>query len=264
MFLIYSDYCTAGVVFVAVAAMPADCSSMEEESMSTDGGPQRRPMKVWDYRRQIKHGIVASCLHEVIEKGRQRLQLPSNCRIRVVLECDGTVVDDDEYLATLDAHTILMLLVDDQEWSDAKPLEYSVAFGDEPDAAAIFNRHLPAELSPAAARRHQLLRQLRSDPGYIALLSGSDLELLTTPLEQLSVPAAAALEAEFDQQLLEEVQEASCCYLDGRRDVQEALSFIKKIKGGHSGNDSGNGGIAFSDSAATDNVVSCTEDRASS
>ena len=88
----------------------------------------------------------------------------------------------------------------------------TVQIGDEPDACA----------GGASARRSQLLQRLRADPGYIALLGGTDLELLG----QLTPDQAAG----YDAQFVADIQEASCRYLDGRRDVEEALSFLKHCK----------------------------------
>ena len=89
----------------------------------------------------------------------------------------------------------------------------TVQIGDEPDAASA---------GGPSARRGYLLQKLRADPGYIALLGGSDLELLGD-----MTPEQAA---GYDAQFVADIQEASWRYLDGRRDVEEALSFLKHCK----------------------------------
>lgn len=37
--------------------------------------------------------------------------------LKIVLECDGTIVDDEEYFATLEPNTSLMVLKSDESWN---------------------------------------------------------------------------------------------------------------------------------------------------
>lgn len=36
--------------------------------------------------------------------------------VKIVLDMDGTEVDDEEYFDTLESNTVLMLLIDSQRW----------------------------------------------------------------------------------------------------------------------------------------------------
>ena len=49
--------------------------------------------------------------------GAVRLNLPENTTYKVVLEEDGTEVDDDEYFQFLSNNTIFLLLAEDEQWT---------------------------------------------------------------------------------------------------------------------------------------------------
>ncbi|KAG8234287.1 hypothetical protein J437_LFUL015012 [Ladona fulva] len=90
---------------------------MDEESSNLDDTtPECLPYKVVDYRREKKKGIVASSLQELKFRGREKLGLDNDATVTVVLEQDGTEVDDEDYFATLERNTSLMLLSGQQRW----------------------------------------------------------------------------------------------------------------------------------------------------
>ena len=60
---------------------------------------------------------MASCLEELVQTSRTKLQYPDTKDVQVVLEEDGTEVDDDEYFQTLEPNTTLMLLYQEDRWS---------------------------------------------------------------------------------------------------------------------------------------------------
>ncbi|XP_043236882.1 DNA fragmentation factor subunit alpha-like [Amphibalanus amphitrite] len=201
----------------AAAAQSEAAGDMSDDtSISSDTAGTRKPLKLWDVHRNNKLGMVAGSLKEFVTKGKARLGIPETAPVRLVLEVDGTAVDDEEYFSTLEPHTVLMLIPPGHRWTDSKTFEYTVQIGDEPDACGSGGA--------AAARRSHLLHRLRADPGYIALLGGTDLELLGA----LTPDQATG----YDAQFVADIQEASCRYLDGRRDVEEALSFLKHCKKG--------------------------------
>lgn len=90
----------------------------------------------------------------------------------------GTEVDDEEYFATLERNTSLMVLHGDQKWiaagSSKTASRYIVV--DDVDAEGgsrtdkIRRRRMPIE---------PLVSSLHGDPSHISLLGGNDLELLS-------------------------------------------------------------------------------------
>ncbi|XP_070574004.1 uncharacterized protein [Ptychodera flava] len=68
--------------------------------------------KVWNAARTVKRATVASNIAEIKEKGAQKVLLPPcihSVDITVVLEEDGTVIDEDEILLELSGKTLLLL-----------------------------------------------------------------------------------------------------------------------------------------------------------
>ncbi|XP_045114966.1 uncharacterized protein LOC123506743 isoform X6 [Portunus trituberculatus] len=81
-------------------------------------GKGKRPYKVWDSGRQVRKGLVVASFNELIEKGREKLEL-GEVRIKVVLEADGTQVEDPEYFCTLPENTVFLLLRQGEHWYPA-------------------------------------------------------------------------------------------------------------------------------------------------
>ena len=77
----------------------------------------RRPYKVLDRTRSVKKGVMASSLEEFITSAQRKLCYSPDTAVVVVLEEDGTEVDEDDYFQTLDPNTCLMLLHAGDRWS---------------------------------------------------------------------------------------------------------------------------------------------------
>ena len=88
-------------------------------SSGSRAGPRsrRRPFKVLDRMRTVKKGIMAGSLEELVRTGVEKLKYPAEQEIVVVLEEDGTEVDEDDYFQTLDDNTELMILYRGDRWS---------------------------------------------------------------------------------------------------------------------------------------------------
>ncbi|CAG5116310.1 unnamed protein product [Candidula unifasciata] len=75
-----------------------------------------RPCKVWNFDRSVKKSVTASTLQELIEKGCSKLALNPTSRLRVVLEEDGTEVDEEEYFSLLPMNTTFLFLQNNEQW----------------------------------------------------------------------------------------------------------------------------------------------------
>ncbi|XP_050738259.1 DNA fragmentation factor subunit alpha-like [Eriocheir sinensis] len=127
-----------------------------------------KPVRVWSQDRKRRHGVVASSFDEAMQKGAAKLGLPDPTSVTLVLEEDGTVVDED-YWETIPAETKLILLSADEVW---KPSPLSVPsnlllVSDETDSAADDDQ-----------KARNLLNALQQNPASVALLSLSDLEII--------------------------------------------------------------------------------------
>ena len=77
----------------------------------------RKPYKVMDRTRSVKKGVMASSLEDFVMSSKRKLAYPGDRDVSVVLEEDGTEVDDNDYFQTLEPNTCLMLLYSGERWS---------------------------------------------------------------------------------------------------------------------------------------------------
>jgi len=74
---------------------------------------------VWNANRNIKKALVVGTYEEFLRKGREKLLLGGGEPLRVVLETDGTQVEDAEYFHTLPENTIFIVLRSGEAWTPA-------------------------------------------------------------------------------------------------------------------------------------------------
>nr|CAD7396395.1 unnamed protein product [Timema cristinae] len=177
---------------------------------------QGLPLKVMDFTREHRKGVVASSLQEFIDRARKKLGIPPTIPVRIVLEQDGTEVDDDEYFSTMDKNTSLMILINDQRWLPPGKIPRYQIVVDETDAAG--NR-LNKDLSGLVDRLHGDLTQ-------ISMLGGKDLELLSD-----MDPDSLADIMPDNRMFLEQLKEASGRFLSEKRQAQDALELLKLYHG---------------------------------
>ncbi|XP_032824271.1 uncharacterized protein LOC116950527 isoform X2 [Petromyzon marinus] len=162
-----------------------------------------QPYRVCGVGRAAWHGLVAASLPELRQKGCVKLSLnAAPDKVEVVLEEDGTIVDDDEYLQLLDKNSRLMLLqpgerwdrprVDDEVETDGKPLSQS----------------------------EEVARMLHRDLGLIINLS--DLQLRAVAEEQPEVLARWL----GGEEAAELVSGACGRVLDNRQQLRDVHSFL--------------------------------------
>ncbi|KAK7067062.1 hypothetical protein SK128_022422 [Halocaridina rubra] len=127
-----------------------------QPSSSHSKGKGKRPYKVWDSGRQIRKGLVVSSFNELIEKGREKLEL-GEVRIKVVLEADGTQVEDAEYFGTLPENTVFLLLRQGEHWYPAgvEVLRQASSSPRKPSTAAT--RVIVSGVGESTIHRHDYL-----------------------------------------------------------------------------------------------------------
>ncbi|XP_043493201.1 uncharacterized protein LOC122518372 [Polistes fuscatus] len=84
--------------------------------MAREESRSKRPFKIWDSWRNVRKGLVVSNFEELIHRGKEKLGVPQNENVSLVLESDGTQVEDGEYFKTLANNTILLLLRHGERW----------------------------------------------------------------------------------------------------------------------------------------------------
>lgn len=175
-----------------------------------EDGTGTKPFKITDAKREIRKGIVASTLRELTSKVLEKM--PSSTTepeaVTIVLEADGTEIDDEEYFATLEAHTSLMVLGKDERWNPpAPPCRISV---DQIDDAS------------GGVELAGLVGKLKHNLCHVSLLGGPELELLSD-----MDPESIADITFPDRIFLEQLKEASGRFLSEKRQAKDALELLR-------------------------------------
>lgn len=92
-------------------------------------------MQIKDVSRTVKKAMMASSLEEMRQKAQskfEREELP-----KILLDLDGTEIDEDEYFQTLEAGTELMAVFPGEQWADVS--ETRIVLDGTPDTNSIPN-----------------------------------------------------------------------------------------------------------------------------
>eukprot|EP00064_Thunnus_orientalis_P001701 superscaffoldBa00000118_g1704 len=133
----------------------------------------RKPCKVCNFTRQKSYGLVVPSLDELKTKGCEFLGFTPSDPVKVVLEDDGTIVEDEAYFLCLPINTKFMLLHEKETWSPGRRIDGGTAWMAresmllETDAVDSFS---------AVAPWWDLAQQLKLDLASIILMSEADLQ----------------------------------------------------------------------------------------
>ncbi|XP_066593110.1 DNA fragmentation factor subunit alpha-like [Prorops nasuta] len=178
------------------------------------------PYKIVDHTREKRKGITASSLKELTNVARNRLALPIDADLTIVLEQDGTEVDDEEYFATLERNTSLMILHGDQKWmavgSGKTTSRYIVVDDVDSQDGGARGDEVRRQRPPL-----ELVSSLHGDPSHISLLGGNDLELLS------DMDPDSLADIVHDRMFLEQLKEASGRFLAEKRQAQESMALLQ-------------------------------------
>ncbi|XP_063926153.1 DNA fragmentation factor subunit alpha-like [Zophobas morio] len=166
---------------------------------------QGKPFKITDSTRENRKGVVAASLEDLTSKVADKLNVAGE--VTVVLETDGTEIDDEEYFATLEPHTSLMVLKEGQKWMPpAPPCRLAADQTDDGRGGELVG----------------LVGKLRHNLCHVSLLGGAELELLADmdpdSLVDITFP---------DRIFLEQLKEASGRFLSEKRQAQDAMDLLR-------------------------------------
>lgn len=91
----------------------------------------------------------------------------------------GTEVDDEEYFATLERNTSLMVLHGDQKWVAAGGSKTASRYIVVDDMDNVDDGSRVDKIRRRRTPIEPLVSSLHGDPSHISLLGGNDLELLS-------------------------------------------------------------------------------------
>ncbi|XP_031700213.1 DNA fragmentation factor subunit alpha [Anarrhichthys ocellatus] len=189
----------------------------------------RKPCKVCDFTRQKSYGVAVPSLDDLKMKGSEFLGFSPGEPVTVVLENDGTIVEDQAYFLCLPLNTKFMLLHEKETWSpvrrvdggtawmarDSLLLEADIVEADTVEADSV-------DASSAAAPWLDLAQQLKQDLASIILMSEADLQtLVDAPCLEL----ASALG--FQEKKAEDLQETVQRVLDRREEERQSKELLQ-------------------------------------
>lgn len=178
-----------------------------------------KPCKVCNFTRQQTHGLVALSIDELKKKGRQCLGFNSSDSVTVVLENDGTVVEDQAYFLCLPSNTKFMLLNDKERWSPPCRIDGGTAWMARD---SVMLETDTVDSSSTVAPWYELAQQLKQDLTTIILMSEADLQtLVDAPCPEL----ASALG--FQEKKAQELQETLQRVLDRREQERQSKELLQ-------------------------------------
>ncbi|MEQ2203848.1 hypothetical protein XENOCAPTIV_004495 [Xenoophorus captivus] len=181
----------------------------------TDG----RPCKVCNFTRQKSYGVVVPSLDELKKKGCEFLGVNHTDPVSVVLEDDGTIVEDQAYFLCLPFNTKFMLLHDKETWVPARKIDGGTAWMAR---ESVLLEADAVDSSILAAPWWNLALQLKQDLASIILMSEGDLQsLVDAPCSEL----ASALG--FQEKKTVELQETLQRVLDRREEERQSKELLQ-------------------------------------
>jgi len=159
----------------------------------------------------MKKGVMAQSLAELVSRGRAKLGYSSERSLYLVLEDDGTEVDEEDYFATLPPNTTLMLLYSEDRWTPFPSLD-TPDHGGAGDQATNLQSHLVG-----------LLIRLHGEPGTVALLSEAELELVA----EMDIKDLPPSLNRFSPAFISQLQSAADRHLAEKAQIRDTLGLLK-------------------------------------
>lgn len=184
----------------------------------------RKPCKVCNFTRQKSYGVVVPSLDELKQKGCEFLGYSPTDPVTVVLENDGTIVQDQAYFLCLPLNTKFMLLHEKETWSPVRKMDGGTAWMAresmllETDAVETD----AVDAASSTAPWWDLAQQLKQDMASVILMSEADLQMLVdAPCPEL----ASALG--FQEKKAEDLQETLQRVLDRREEERQSKELLQ-------------------------------------
>uniref|UniRef100_UPI00398EE7EB DNA fragmentation factor subunit alpha isoform X2 n=1 Tax=Pristiophorus japonicus TaxID=55135 RepID=UPI00398EE7EB len=196
------------------------------------------PFKICGLDRHRTFGVVAKSLAELTNKGKEKLSLDKpgvKQTYTVVLEDDGTIVDDEDYFMHLPENTKFMILGSSDKWTPGN-VEIKFSSRAKMDSGVDCGEYVDCVDYPESSCNWKILAgQLRQNLALIITMSESDLQ------ELIDVPAAElAKELEDNVKRTEAIQDSLQHTLDSReehRQAKELLQLYQNACGKHDSED---------------------------
>ncbi|KAM4609627.1 DNA fragmentation factor subunit alpha [Polymixia lowei] len=179
-----------------------------------------KPCKVCNFTRQKSYGLVVPSLDQLKIKGSEFFGFSASAPVSVVLEDDGTIVEDEAYFLCLPLNTKFMLLHEKETWSPVRRIDGGTAWMTR--ESALLETDAVDGSSSEVEPWWFLAQQLKQDLASIILMSEADLQtLVDIPCPQL----ASALS--FSEKKVENLQETLQRVLDRREEERQSKELLQ-------------------------------------
>ncbi|XP_051895550.1 DNA fragmentation factor subunit alpha [Pristis pectinata] len=179
--------------------------------------------KICGLSRRQTFGVVVGSLQELLAKGINKLGLDkrgAQWTCTVVLEEDGTAVDDEDYFEQLPKNTKFMILGPGEKWI-SRNVEMKLVFGTRTNADIGDSRDC-VDYAGSSSNWKILANRLRQNLAQIITMSESDLQTL---IDAPSAELAKELGVTSDN--AEEIQDFLQRALDTSEDRRQAIELLK-------------------------------------
>ncbi|KAG5281905.1 hypothetical protein AALO_G00050090 [Alosa alosa] len=179
-----------------------------------------KPCKVCNFSRQKSVGLVVYSLDQLKVKGGETLGFSPDTSVSVVLEDDGTIVEDDAYFLCLPVNTKFMLLHGKESWVPINKIDGGTAWLSR-ESIALDDDEVDTVFSETDAWQ-SLAAQLKHNLASIILLSDAELQtLVDVPCTDL----ASALG--FPQKKAQALQDTLQTVLDRREESRQSKELLQ-------------------------------------
>ncbi|KAJ8371089.1 hypothetical protein SKAU_G00111170 [Synaphobranchus kaupii] len=179
-----------------------------------------KPCKVCNYSRQKSYGLVVPSLDQLKEKGGESLGFEPQTAVTVVLEDDGTIVEDDAYFLCLPTNTKFMLLHKKERWAPITKIDGGTAWLTR-ESCVLEDDVVDSAFSSMEAWRG-LAGKLKQDLASIILFSEAELQSLV----DVSCPELAGALG-FGEGRAQELQDTLQRVLDRREEERQSKELLK-------------------------------------
>ncbi|XP_056095407.1 DNA fragmentation factor subunit alpha [Rhinichthys klamathensis goyatoka] len=175
--------------------------------------------KVCNNSRQKCYGLAVTSLDQLKLKGGEALGFSPSASVSVVLEEDGTIVEDEAYFLCLPANTKFMLLHADEIWMHTRQNDGGTAQPCRESANLEIDGKDDVD---GFESWRSLAEQLRQDLASIILMSEANLQIL------IEVPCSdLAVGLNFSQQKTQVLQDTLQRMLDRREEERQSKELLR-------------------------------------
>lgn len=180
-----------------------------------------KPCKVCNYSRQKYFGVAVAALGQLKVKGSETLGFRPDSSVSVVLDEDGTIVEDETYFLCLPSNTKFMLLCANEVWTPARRFDGGTAWL-RSETVEFETDAVDHGMDNGVESWHVVADKLKQNLANIILMSEADLQtLVDVPHEDLGSALG------FTAQKTLDLQETLQRVLDRREEERQSKELLQ-------------------------------------